>query len=149
MEALFAPLAVLAGALLAVQAGANTQLSKATGSPFAATALQLSVGTVILVAIALFTGTLSALAEVPHVPWWYNVAGVASALYVVSTILLFPRLGAVVSVGLLIAGQMFASVSLACPAGWAFLGRTSMRRPPPEPSPCWQESSQSSRARPL
>lgn len=117
MEALFASLAVLAGALLAVQAGANTQLSKATGSPFAATALQLSVGAVILVAIALFTGTLSALAEVPDVPWWYNVAGVASAFYVVSTILLFPRLGAVVSVGLFIAGQMFASVSLDV-SGW-------------------------------
>jgi uncharacterized membrane protein YdcZ (DUF606 family) len=36
----------------------------------------------------------------------------ASALYVVSGILLFPRLGAVVTVGLFIAGQMLASVAL-------------------------------------
>jgi uncharacterized membrane protein YdcZ (DUF606 family) len=41
MEALFVPLSLLAGGLLAVQAGANTQLSKATGSPFAATTIQV------------------------------------------------------------------------------------------------------------
>ena len=39
---------------------------------------------------------------------WCAVGGAASAFYVVSTILLFPRLGAVVSVGLSIAGQMLA-----------------------------------------
>jgi transporter family-2 protein len=36
----------------------------------------------------------------------------ASALYIVSGIVLFPRLGAVVTVGLFIAGQMLASVLL-------------------------------------
>src|SRR3954470_15242899 len=48
METLFVPLALVAGGLLAVQAGANAQLSKAVGSPFAATTLQLSVGTGLL-----------------------------------------------------------------------------------------------------
>lgn len=47
----FVPLAFVGGSLLAVQAGANAQLSKATGSPFAATTLQLSVGTALLAAI--------------------------------------------------------------------------------------------------
>ena len=40
------------------------------------------------------------------------VGGTASAFYVVSTILLFPRFGAVVSVGLFIAGQVLASTVL-------------------------------------
>src|SRR5205085_780023 len=44
--------------------------------------------------------------------WWHAIGGIASALYVLSTILLFPRLGAVVTVGLYIAGQMFASLAL-------------------------------------
>jgi uncharacterized membrane protein YdcZ (DUF606 family) len=48
MDVLFIPLALAAGALLAVQAGANAQLSKAIGSPFAATTLQLSVGALLL-----------------------------------------------------------------------------------------------------
>jgi len=112
METLLIPASLLAGGLLAVQAGANAQLSKATGSPFAATTLQLSVGTLALLVLALLTGTLTAIAALPHVPWWHAVGGVASAFYVVSTILLFPRLGAIVSVGLFIAGQMLASFAL-------------------------------------
>jgi len=112
METLFVPLALVAGGLLAVQAGANAQLSKAVGSPFAATTLQLAIGTGLLVVVALFTGTLAVLAAVPQAKWWHLVGGTASAVYVVSTIVLFPRLGAVVSVGLFIAGQMLASLAL-------------------------------------
>jgi len=112
MDAFFIPASLVAGGLLAVQAGANAQLSKATGSPFTATTLQLSVGTLALLAVALATGTLTALAGLPGVPWWHVIGGTASAFYVVSTILLFPRLGAVVAVGLFIAGQMLASFAL-------------------------------------
>jgi transporter family-2 protein len=111
METLFIPAALLAGSLLAVQAGANTQLSRAVGSPFGATALQLGVGSGLLL-VALLTGTLAAIAGLPYVTWWHAAGGTASAFYVVSTILLFPRLGAVVSVGLFIAGQMLASLGL-------------------------------------
>ncbi|WP_390347026.1 DMT family transporter [Variovorax boronicumulans] len=112
MDAFFIPASLVAGGLLAVQAGANAQLSKATGSPFTATTLQLSVGTLALLAVALATGTLTALAGLLGVPWWHVIGGTASAFYVVSTILLFPRLGAVVAVGLFIAGQMLASFAL-------------------------------------
>jgi transporter family-2 protein len=112
MEALFIPLSLLAGAVLAVQAGANTQLAKHTGSPFAATTLQLAVGAAALTLLAAFTATLGSIARLPGVPWWHAIGGLASAFYVVSTILLFPRLGAVMSVGLFIAGQMFASLAL-------------------------------------
>lgn len=112
MENLFIPISLMAGALLALQAGANAQLSKTVGSPFGATAIQLLVGTVILSAIALLTGGFGTLSTLREAPWWHMVGGTASAFYVVSTILLFPRLGAVVSVGLLIAGQMLASLVL-------------------------------------
>lgn len=112
METLFVPLSLVSGGLLAVQAGANAQLSKAIGSPFAATTLQLTIGTGLLFIVALLTGTIAVLGAVPRVDWWHLVGGTASAVYVVSTIVLFPRLGAVVSVGLFIAGQMFASLAL-------------------------------------
>ncbi|MCY1299899.1 putative inner membrane exporter, YdcZ [compost metagenome] len=62
--------------------------------------------------VALFTGTLAVLGAVPRAEWWHLIGGTASAVYVVSTIVLFPRLGAVVSVGLFIAGQMLASLAL-------------------------------------
>jgi bacterial/archaeal transporter family-2 protein len=112
MEAVFVPLSIVAGGLLAVQAGANAQLSKATGSPFAATTLQLGVGVALLMLVAGLSGSLGALSGLPQATWWHALGGIASAIYVVSTIVLFPRLGAVVSVGLFIAGQMFASMIL-------------------------------------
>src|SRR5262245_45733951 len=112
MEFLFIPLALAAGALLAVQAGANAQLSKAIGSPFAATTLQLSVGALLLLLLTLLSGTFLALSLLPNAQWWHVVGGTASALYVISGILLFPRIGAVVSVGLFIAGQVLASTAL-------------------------------------
>ena len=112
MENLLIPASLVAGALLAVQAGANAQLSKAVGSPFGATAIQLSVGTIALAIIAALTCTLGTLLALGDARWWHVLGGTASAFYVVSTILLFPRLGAVVSVGLFIAGQMLASLAL-------------------------------------
>lgn len=112
MDALFATLSVIAGALLAVQAGANAQLSKTIESPFAATTLQLSVGALILIAVALATGSVTALSLLPRATWWHVLGGTASAFYVVMTILLFPRVGAVTAIGLIIAGQVLASVVL-------------------------------------
>jgi bacterial/archaeal transporter family-2 protein len=112
MDTLFIPLSLAAGALLAVQAGANAQLAKATGSPFAATTLQLAVGALLLLVFTFLSGTISALSLLPSAQWWHAIGGVASAFYVVSGILLFPRIGAVVSVGLFIAGQVLASAAL-------------------------------------
>jgi transporter family-2 protein len=112
MESFFIPLALAAGGLLTVQAGANAQLAKAIGSPFTATTLQLSVAALALLAVAIVTGSVAAFAALPGARWWHVLGGVASALYVVSAIFLFPRIGAVVSVGLFIAGQMLASAAL-------------------------------------
>ena len=112
MQSLFALAALAAGGGLAVQAGANAQLSKASGGPFTATALQLAIGALALLTITAVTGTVNAFVRLPEIPWWHAIGGVASALYVLSTILLFPRLGAVVTVGLYVAGQMFASLAL-------------------------------------
>lgn len=111
--------AFAAGALLAVQAGANAQLGRAVGSPFGATTLQLAVGCAAGALCALAAGSLGALEGLARAPWWHAAAGTASAFYVVATILLFPRLGAVVSVGLFIAGQILASLAL---DGFGWLG---------------------------
>jgi transporter family-2 protein len=126
MEALFVPLSLLAGGLLAVQAGANNQLSKAAGSPFAATTIQVVIAGILLLIVAALTGTIVAFGSLPGVPWWHAIGGIATAIYVASTIILFPRLGAVVTVGLFIAGQMLASLGLDT------LGVLGVPRQPPE-----------------
>jgi transporter family-2 protein len=112
METTFAVLSIAAGALLAVQAGANAQLARAVGSPFSATAIQLALGAVVLTIAAALTGQLGALAKLGEAPAWHALGGIASAIYVVATVLLYPRIGAVLTVGLIISGQMLASLIL-------------------------------------
>jgi transporter family-2 protein len=112
MDILFVPLSVMAGALLPVQAGANAQLAKSMKSPIAATTLQLAVAALLLLILSVLSGSLWTLSLRPDAPWWHWIGGMASAFYVISGILLFPRIGAVVSVGLFIAGQVLASAAL-------------------------------------
>ncbi|MCX2955139.1 DMT family transporter [Lentzea sp. NEAU-D7] len=98
--------------LLAVQASANLQLTRAVGTPYGASALQLGLAAVVLAVLAAATGAIGAVLLVPDVEPWHLVGGLASPLYITSGILLFPRLGALAAVGLFVTGQMFASVAL-------------------------------------
>jgi bacterial/archaeal transporter family-2 protein len=112
MDLFAIPFLLLVGALLAVQAGANVQLSAAIAHPFGASALQLTIGAAVLTALAAVAGGLGALAAVDDVAAWHLLGGLGSSVYITAGILLFPRLGAVLTVGLLIAGQMLASLAL-------------------------------------
>jgi transporter family-2 protein len=112
MEIVAVPLLLLVGALLAVQAGANVQLSAAMAHPVGASALQLTIGAVLLTALAGLVGGLGALGGLGDVSAWHLVGGLGSAVYITAGIVLFPRLGAVLTVGLFIAGQMLASLAL-------------------------------------
>ncbi|MGH3455656.1 MAG: DMT family transporter [Nocardioidaceae bacterium] len=112
MAAVLLGTAVLIGALLAVQASANVQLTKAVGTPYGASTLQLWLAAVLLALLAILAGGLGALGAVDDVPLWYLVGGLASPLYITSGILMFPRMGALAAGGLFVAGQMLASVAL-------------------------------------
>jgi transporter family-2 protein len=112
MEALAIPFLLVVGALLALQAAANVQLSTAVGSPVAASTLQLAIGAGLLLAVAVVIGAAAHLDRVPDAPAWHLVGGLGSAIYITAGILLFPRIGAIVTVGLFIAGQMAASLLL-------------------------------------
>jgi bacterial/archaeal transporter family-2 protein len=125
MEAVAIPFLLLVGALLAVQAGANVQLSAALAHPAGASALQLCVGAALLIALAAVLGGLGALATLDDVAAWHLVGGLGSAVYITAGILLFPRLGALVAVGLFIAGQMGASLLLDG-SGWLGVERESL-----------------------
>jgi transporter family-2 protein len=119
MEAFAIPFLLFVGSLLALQAAANVQLSATVGSPFGASALQLGIGAAILGTAAAAAGALGAFQVLDQTKAWHLIGGVGSAVYITAGILLFPRLGAVVAVGLFIAGQMLASVLL---DGFAWLG---------------------------
>jgi transporter family-2 protein len=125
METLAIPFLLTVGALLAVQAAANVQLSAAVGSPVAASTLQLAIGALLLLALAVVVGAVARLDRVPDAPAWHLLGGLGSAIYITAGILLFPRLGAVVTVGLFIAGQMAISLLLDG-LGWLGLDREAL-----------------------
>ena len=117
MEVLAVPFLLLVGALLAVQSGANVQLSAAAGSPIRGSALQLSLGAALLVALSAIVGTPGAPGLVDDAEPWHLIGGLGSAVYITAGILLFPRLGAIVTVALFITGQMLTSLVLDA-TGW-------------------------------
>jgi transporter family-2 protein len=119
MEAFATPFLLLVGGLLALQGAANVQLATAMGSPFGASTLQLGIGALLLLALTALGGSLGAFELLDRAEPWALAGGVGSAVYITAGILLFPRLGALVAVGLFIAGQMLASVLL---DGFGWLG---------------------------
>jgi len=112
MEPLLTLTALALGALLAVQAGANLQLSAAMRSPFGASTAQLAVGSAVLAVLAVAVGSIGTVDRLPDAAAWHLVGGLASALYITAGILLLPRLGALVAVGLFITGQVLASAAV-------------------------------------
>lgn len=119
MEAFAIPFLLLVGGLLALQAAANVQLSGAMVSPFGASTLQLGIGAALLAALAAVVGSLGAFTLLGDAEPWHLLGGLGSAVYITAGILLFPRLGALVAVGLFITGQMLASLLL---DGFGWLG---------------------------
>jgi transporter family-2 protein len=117
MTTLAVPFLLAVGGLLALQAAANVQLAGSMRSPLGGAAAQLSIGAAVLVTLAVLLGSIGALERLGEVPVWHLAGGVGSAIYVLAGILVLPRLGAIVSVGLFVAGQMLGSVVLDG-AGW-------------------------------
>jgi bacterial/archaeal transporter family-2 protein len=106
------PLLLVVGGLLSVQAAANVQLARAVRSPVGAAAVQLAVASLLLLVATVVVGATGAFGLLPDVSVWHLLGGFGSAVYITAGILLFPRLGAVVTVGLFIAGQTLASLLL-------------------------------------
>ena len=72
-----------------------------------------------LLALTVVAGSLGAFVLLDQAEPWHLVGGLGSAIYITAGILLFPRLGSLVTVGLFIAGQMLASLAL---DGFGWLG---------------------------
>ena len=106
-------LALLAGALVALQGGINTTLRSYVRAPIGAALISFAVGFVVLCVLLLGHGEgLPSGHELSSVPWWGYLGGPCGAVGVGGTILLVPRLGAAMTVALSITGQMLTSLVL-------------------------------------
>jgi transporter family-2 protein len=104
-------LVFMAGALLPIQAGINEELARHLGHPLRASLVSFLVGSLFLFLLVQRLAP-GAWGGVWKVPLWAWLGGIGGALYVWSIVALAPRLGALISFALLVAGQMAASIAL-------------------------------------
>ncbi len=113
MRLFYIILALAAGIMMPVQAGVNAILGSHLKTPFLAAFVSFSVGTVALAALCLLLRVpLPGPGLVSKLPLWLWTGGLMGAFFVTTTIILAPKLGAVVLLGTLIAAQMTASLIL-------------------------------------
>ncbi|MPR35808.1 DMT family transporter [Salmonirosea aquatica] len=105
-------LAFLKGAFLPIQAGLNTRLGKAAGSPVYASMFSFVVGAIGLIIYILLTRQSISWSGVREAPGYVWIGGLLGAFYVTVIILAFPKLGPGLTFGLVVAGQMILSVVL-------------------------------------
>ena len=106
-------IALAAGAVLPMQAAVNAQLRYVVGSSLLAALVSFGVGTAALLLYAAF-------ARLPlpdgraalQAPWWAWSGGLLGAFYVLTAILVAPRLGTAALMGLALSGQLIAALVL-------------------------------------
>lgn len=106
-------LAITVGTLLPVQALLNAAISQSMGGPIVAGLSNFIAGLLSFVIIILILRVpLPSVAQAATVPWWMWCGGVIGALFIFSTSLVIPQLGAASTFTLLLTGQLIASVAL-------------------------------------
>lgn len=104
-------IALIVGALVPFQAGANAALAKLIGYPLWATLVSLLVSLILVVAlIVVMKAPAPALATALTGPWWMWVGGAAGVAYLTAALLLTPKLGVAGFLVAVVAGQMLASL---------------------------------------
>ena len=106
-------LAFVGGMAVPVQFAVNAELRGAVGGPVMAAAISFLVGTLaLLVAVLMAREGVPSFSDLAGAPWWAWAGGFLGAFYVTASIILTPRLGAVTTVGFIIAGQVVMSIIL-------------------------------------
>lgn len=105
--------AIVVGTLLPTQAGINAQLARNLGHPLLAASVSFASGTLALLLYTfVFHISWPAFSRMMQAPWYLWVGGLLGVIYLTTTIILAPMLGAATMIGLIISGQMLASIIL-------------------------------------
>ncbi len=114
VQLLWSLLGIASGALIAFQAPINTQLGRGLGMPIAAACISFVAGTLFLIIATVVISRLQGSApnfRTPA-PWLFVAGGFLGSIYVTTSILLIPRLGAAALMAFLVAGQLLTSMVL-------------------------------------
>ena len=112
LETLFAIfVALLVGAGYPVQAGVKATIAQFHGHPLLAAFTNTSIASlVLLAAIIILRVPMPQVAGLATAPWWAWTGGVLGAFFVLSSLLLMPKLGAAAFASTTIVGTMVASL---------------------------------------
>jgi transporter family-2 protein len=105
-------LAFVAGCLIPLQGAFNARLGGAAGSLLHASLISFAVGTVAIAAYVLATRQPVSWSGFLEAPWYAWLGGLCGAFSLTVIILTYPRLGPGLAFGLVVAGQLLASVLL-------------------------------------
>ncbi len=103
--------ALLVGAGFPIQAGINATIAQALGHPLLGAVTNTVVASLVLLAVILVLRIPSPpVAALAAAPWWAWTGGVLGAFFVLSSLVLAPKLGAAAFVSTTIVGTMIASL---------------------------------------
>ncbi len=102
------------GLIIPFQAGVNNELAKAMGHPIPASLGTFIVGALAVLMIVLVGFLRQSLPPFPSVqtlisiPWWMWLGGALSTLYILTTMVVAPKLGGATTFALIVTGQMLS-----------------------------------------
>ncbi|MAM74447.1 DMT family transporter [uncultured Tistrella sp.] len=103
--------AIVSGAVVPFQAGANAVLGRTLGHPLWGTAISLCVSFACILPVMLLARVeMQALSNLAQAPRWIWIGGIVGVVYITGALVLAPKLGAAGFITAAIAGQMLASV---------------------------------------
>lgn len=106
----FILIAIVIGILMPVQAGLNAELGRHLGHPYLSALTSLTVGALAVSGLVFFNGGFGGLRNLIQAPPHLLLGGLLGAIFVGSSMILIPRMGATAMVGAFITGQLLGSV---------------------------------------
>ncbi|MCK5835846.1 MAG: DMT family transporter [Desulfobacula sp.] len=107
MKLILLAIVLVAGMLLPLQAGLNGKMGRTIGDPVYAALISFIVGTLGLFFYAIIVQVdFASIRQATNIHWSVWSAGLLGAFYVTAVIILTPRLGAAITFGLVVAGQL-------------------------------------------
>lgn len=105
-------MALLAGALLPVQAAANKEIGRELGHSLHGSFVSFLVGTLGLAVVMLAMRLSPNVDRIVNTPWWAWIGGLLGAFFVTTTVVLAPKMGTAAFFATMVCGQMAASLLL-------------------------------------
>lgn len=103
--------AIITGAVVPFQAGANAALGRSLGHPLWGTLVSLCVSFACIVPVMLLAKVPApALSNLAQAPRWIWIGGIVGVVYITGALMIAPKLGAAGFIMAVIAGQMLASI---------------------------------------